>query len=159
MQRWLYLAIFLLLASCQYFLSQEERTQQLVDKELMAIDWDDVDQYPLFTACDEDVSKSEQKYCFEARLMEHVAKAFEDLEINVDHELNETVFVDLKIDEHGFITVLNVTEGKGLAQQLPNFGEEVSKRLNDLTTVAPALKQGTPVSITMRLPLVLNTNN
>ena len=52
----------------------EEKTQELVDQEIRAIDWEDVDQYPLFADCDELVSKPEQKKCFMRTLLKHFSK-------------------------------------------------------------------------------------
>jgi hypothetical protein len=72
--------------------------------------------------------------------------------------LNDTVYVDFLIDEHGFISVLNVEEKTSVLNEIADFNAKITARLNDLTTVAPALKRGNPVSLRFRLPLLLNTN-
>ena len=48
-------------------------------------------------------------------------------------------------------------EKNTVLNEISDFNLRVSERLNDLTTVAPALKQGNPVGLRFRLPLVLNT--
>ena len=109
MQKFVLSIIFMgLLVSCELFESKEDKTQKLVNEELLAIDWNDVDQYPLFEDCDETAPKVEEK-----------------------------------------TSVLN---------EISDFNSKISESLNDLTTVAPALKRGNPVSLRFRLPLVLNTN-
>jgi len=149
--------LFGLLCSCELFESKEEKTQKLVNEELMAIDWNDVDQYPHFDNCDETATKQAQKECFESVMLDFFSKALSGLTFEVDHELHDTVYIDFLVDEHGFISVLNVEEKTDVLNEISDFNHKISERLNDLTTVAPALKRGNPVSLRFRLPLVLNT--
>ena len=156
---WLFFVVVPLSVSCEFFMSKEKRTQQLVNEELLSIDWNDVDQYPLFEECDETAPKKEQLACFQELMMQHMVDTLEGLNYVVSNELNDTVNVDLQIDEHGFITVLQMENSSSVNQMIPNFNEEVTQRLNDLTTVAPAIKRGIPVGMKFRLPIVLNTEN
>ncbi|MER3374534.1 MAG: hypothetical protein RIM83_07840 [Allomuricauda sp.] len=158
MQKFVLLIIFMgLLVSCELFESKEDKTQKLVNEELLAIDWNDVDQYPLFEDCDETANKPDQRDCFQAVMLDSFSKALDGLEFQVDQDLNDTVYIDFVIDEHGFISVLNVEEKTDVLNAIADFNTKISERLNDLTTVAPALKRGNPVSLRFRLPLVLNT--
>ena len=149
--------LFGVFTSCELFESKEEKTQKLINEELMAIDWNDVDQYPHFDNCDETATKQAQKECFEGVMMDFFSKALAGLKFEVDHELHDTVYIDFLVDEHGFISVLNVEEKTDVLNEISDFNHKISERLNDLTTVAPALKRGNPVSLRFRLPLVLNT--
>ncbi len=156
---WLFLLLMGVLQACEYFQSKEEKTRQLVNDELLGINWNDVDQYPLFDNCDETSEKPAQLRCFQEEMMRHMVDTLQGLEYQVSQDLNDTIKVDLLIDEHGFIRVTNIQDNHRVQETLPNFNEEVTRRLNDLTTVAPALKRGMPVSMKFRLPIVLNTEN
>jgi len=159
MRKFLILFFFIgLLVSCELFESKEDKTQKLVNEELLSIDWNDVDQYPHFDNCDETATKDAQKNCFQTVMIEYFAEALDGLQFQVDHDMNDTVYIDFLIDEHGFISVLNVEEKTDVLNEISDFNNKISARLNDLTTVAPALKRGNPVSLRFRLPLVLNTN-
>ena len=68
MGRWWYLVVLVVYSSCNYFVSTEKRTQAIVDEELMAIDWNDVEQLPLFEECDELAPKEEQIYKSKLRI-------------------------------------------------------------------------------------------
>ncbi|GMN11535.1 hypothetical protein MTsPCn9_25870 [Croceitalea sp. MTPC9] len=159
MRKFLFFFFLLSLVSCEYFRSQEKQTEQIVNDELLAIDWNDVDQYPLFENCDENATKEAQRNCFQVTMLSYFATAFDDLEFEVEKDINDTLHIDFLIDEHGFMTVLEIQEKDNVNKVLPQLKEEFSKRLNDLTTVAPALKRSTPVSVKFRLPIVLNTTN
>lgn len=151
------LALLLLVVSCDFFLSEEQRTERAVDQKLGAIDWDSVDQYPLFDECNEMAEKAGQLQCFQQQMLRRVEKAFEGANFKVEQMVADTLYVDLRISENGFVTILAMGENSLLNEAMPNLREEVSERLNDLTTVAPALKRGVPVSIRVRLPLVIDT--
>ncbi|TAI47176.1 hypothetical protein [Flagellimonas allohymeniacidonis] len=144
--------------SCNLFVSQEETTKNMVNQELLEINWNDVDQYPLFEGCEEDLDKIAQRSCFESAMLGYFSESLEGLSFQVNKDMNDTIYVDFLIDEHGFIAVQNVEEKESVLNEIANFNTEVSRRLNDLTTVAPALKRGVPVSIRFRLPIILNTN-
>lgn len=144
--------------SCELFESKEDKAQKLVNEELLAIDWNDVDQYPHFDNCDETATKEAQKQCFQTVMLEYFTEALSGLKFQVMHDLNDTVYIDFLVDEHGFISVLNVEEKTSVLNEIEDFNTKISTRLNDLTTVAPALKRGNPVSLRFRLPLLLNTN-
>ena len=160
---WLLLSLCAL-TSCELFQSTEKRTEDRVREQLLGIDWNDVDTYPLFDACDENASKELQRTCFTEHMMANFSEVFQDAKFVVEEDINQTLYVDFKIDEDGFISVLEIGQNEQINALLPNFNEIISKRLNELTmgaatTLKPALKQATPVSMKFRLPLQLNTQN
>ena len=159
MRKFLFLFFLIIFSSCQYFQSQEKQTKQLVSDKLLAIDWNDVDQYPLFENCDEMSPKDIQRNCFQENLLNYFTTVFNDLQYEVEEDINDTLYINFLIDEHGFMTVLEIQEKDNLNQVLPDLKDELSTRLNNLITVAPAIKQSNPVSVKFRLPLVLNTTN
>ncbi|MEZ4810311.1 MAG: hypothetical protein R2819_08115 [Allomuricauda sp.] len=157
MRKFLLLSCVGLLVSCELFMSKEDRTQKMVNEELLAIDWNDVDHYPLFEDCDETATKPVQRECFRTVLLGYFSQALDSLHFQVENNLHDTVYIDFEIDEDGFISVRNVEEKTVVLSQIKDFKTEVTKRLNDFT-VKPALKRGIPVSMRFRLPLVLNTD-
>ena len=158
MQRWWFLTMLLIFTSCQYFLSKEEQTQKMVNDELMAIDWNDVDQYPLFEGCDEMAQKTEQRNCFEQEMLKRFVKAFSDTVYEVDERLKDTLFVDFEVDEDGFVNIIEIGENAAIEELVPGFRDEVRSRFSDLTVI-PAHKRGINVKIKFRLPIVLDTEN
>jgi hypothetical protein len=149
---------FMLLASCDLFTSAEKKTQKIVDKELLGIDWNDVDQYPLFDDCDETVSKIEQRSCFENTLLLHFSMTLQDFEFILDEDLDDTIYVDFLVDQEGAMTVLDIETNSIIQEQIPEFNGIITQSLKSLPRVEPALKRGIPVNAKFRIPIVLNTN-
>lgn len=130
----------------------------MVNQELMAIDWNDVDQYPLFEACDEMAQKTEQRNCFEREMLKRFMEAFSDTVYEVDQEIKDTLFVDFEVDEDGFVNIIEIEQNATIEEVVPGFRDEVRSRFKDLT-VLPAHKRGINVKIKFRLPIILDTEN
>lgn len=158
MRKMCLLCCFGLLVSCELFMSKEEKAQKLVNEELLSIDWNDVDQYPLFDVCDETAVKEAQRECFQNVMADYLSEVLADLEFEVEQDINDTVYIDFLIDEHGFISVLELDAMTASMKGIEDFDKKITERLNNLATVAPALKRGNPVSLRFRLPLLLNTD-
>ena len=128
----------------------------MVNSELMAIDWNDVDQYPLFEDCDELARKAEQRNCFQREMLKRFVAAFSDTVYQVEEEIKDTLFVDFEVDEDGFVNITEIEENNAIEQVVPGFRDEIRKRFKDLT-VFPARKEGIKVKIKFRLPIILDT--
>lgn len=150
-------AAFFLLVSCDLFTSKEVKTQELVSQELKNIDFNDVDQFPLFVNCDETSTKVANKKCFEDTLLNHFAKALGDFEFVLKEELADTLYVDFVMDKEGMIAVLDIENNEIIEQQLPEFDAIIERCLLTLPRATPALKRGIPVRAKFRIPIILNT--
>lgn len=149
------LFLLCLLTACDWSAKRQEKTQELVDQEIQAIDWEDVDQYPLFTDCDELDSKPEQKKCFMETLLRHFSKTLQESEFVLEEEIKDTVFVDFRMEDTGVITLIGIKNDEQIRQQIPEFRKQIEKSLNSLPKIDPALKRGIPVSAKFRIPIVL----
>ncbi len=79
----LLLVFFILLTSCDYFQSKKVSTEQLLEEEMQAINWNDVDEYPSFSDCDEAITNLEKKACFENHLHEFLVLKFSQPSISI----------------------------------------------------------------------------
>ncbi|NNJ88719.1 MAG: hypothetical protein HKP53_04910 [Eudoraea sp.] len=151
------LCCLLLLQSCDWMASTESKTQKIVEDELRGIDWNDVDQYPLFEGCDETADKLEQRQCFENTLLQNLAMTLQDFQFVIDGEIETTIYLDFLVDNQGVITVVEIDNNMVLEDQLPQFRGIIIKGLKSMPSPAPALKRGVPVKTRFRLPLQLTT--
>ncbi len=137
--------------------STESKTQKIVEDELRGIDWNDVDQYPLFEGCDETAAKLEQRMCFENTLLQNLAMSLQEFHFMTESELETTIYLDFLVDNQGVITVVNIDKNPVLEAQLPQFSGIITKGLKSMPNPAPALKRGVPVKTRFRLPLQVTT--
>ncbi|WP_291870750.1 hypothetical protein [Maribacter sp.] len=154
---WVFLVICCM-ASCNPFVSKEEKTRQLVNKELLEMDWNAIDNYPLFYTCDETASKAEQKACFENELVAHFSKTLKEFEFTITPEIDTTVYVIFVIDTIGKIKVLDIEKDAEIIEQMPEFDGVIIQSLKSLPEIDPALKKGIPVTTKFRIPIVLHSN-
>lgn len=152
------LACFCLFTSCDWFISKEEKTQELVNEEMRSINFNEVDKYPLFDNCDEMLDKKGQLECFQSTLLTHYIGTLKEFEFNFDSEVNTTVYVDFLVDNKGEISVLEVQRNEEIENQIPGFRSIITQSLKGLPPLSPALKRGVPVSSKFRIPIIVNSN-
>lgn len=124
---------------------------------MQEIDWNQVDQYPLFGNCDETAPNTVQKECFETTLLAHLSENLKGFEFSLEGEVDDILYVDFLIDRDGSISLLEMDKNTMVSSQIPEFENLIVQSLMDLPTVAPALKRGIPVRAKFRLPIVLKT--
>ena len=153
----LILCIFFLVVSCDLFITKEEKTQQLVTRELQEINFNEVDQFPLFENCDETDSKEENIECFQETLLRHFSTSLEGFEFVLKEEVLDTLYVDFLMDKMGAVSVLDIEHNAIVEEQIPEFDAVIIRCLLTLPQASPALKRGIPIRAKFRIPIVLNT--
>ncbi len=151
------ICVFLMI-SCEYLAPKEEKTRRIVQEELSSIDWNDVDQYPLFASCAESISKEEQRTCFENELLAHFSQTLSEFEFILSEYVGDTIYVDFLVERDGSITVLDIEDQMTVQEQIPEFNAIITQSLKSLPKIEPALKRGIPVTAKFRIPLELITD-
>ncbi len=154
---YLTLVLALVLTSCQFFETEKISSDQFYDEEIQAIDWDDVDHYPTFEACEEFTEKTNQKKCFETTLGTFVYQYIADKNITSQQDLNHTAILDFNISKTGEISGLTVTVDSVLLRNVPLLKEWLSQSIDALPRLEPATKRGVPVATQFTLPVVIKT--
>ena len=161
MRKILFILIICGLASCTLFESTDKKTQKLVEEGLLQIDWSEVDDYPLFSVCDETVSKEKQKHCFEEKLILHLSKDLREFQLISEKEIKEVIYLDFIVDKTGTISIANIENKEAIGNQITEFNSRIEESLNSLPRIEPALKKfeskGIPVSAKFRIPIFLNS--
>lgn len=138
--------------------SKEKKTQELVQKEVQEIDFNEVDNYPLFENCDETLTKAGQRECFEQQILSNCSQILSQYEFVLATNADENVYVDFLVDQDGQVSVLFIEKDEAIDEQMPEFNQLITQGLEDLPPLAPALKRGIPVKTKFRIPIILNTN-
>lgn len=157
MNKFLLILVLLVFNSCNLFESKEEKTQKLVAEKLLQIDWTDVDDYPFFDDCDETVSKALQKNCFEQKLLAHLSKGLKEFHLTSETEIKDIVFLDIRVEKDGNVTIDTIVNKEIFGVQMEKFQRNISKSIETLPHIEPALKEGIPVNAKFRIPILLNS--
>ncbi|MDO6490221.1 MAG: hypothetical protein ACSHW4_12530 [Cellulophaga sp.] len=157
MQRAALILMIFLCVSCDFFDSRAEKTQKIIEQEMGGIDWNAIDQFPLFEGCDELASKEVQKKCFEEMLLLHYSEILGDFEFVLDRKIKDTIRIDVLIDNKGLISILHIEQDSIVNSQIPGFNGIITRGIKSLPKLKPALKRGIPVKAKFRIPLVINT--
>ncbi len=150
--------LFLLIVSCEYMGLQKLNKEELVEKEMKSINWNDVDKYPLFDNCDETASKKSQKKCFQNTLTNHIISSLLENQIQVNENINDTVQVQLLISNEGKISILKIEKNNFVTDQIPGINRYIANSIQSLPKIYPALKRNIPVSTKFNLPIILQVN-
>ncbi len=143
----------LFLGSCGYFNQPKE---EHLSKQDTVIDFHSIDTYPLFPNCTELLSKEEQEQCFYAEISQQITHLLRP-SFKVKTNLNDTVLLQLKVDNQGFIIIKNIQQNNHIQQNIPQLDSIIKTQLKQLKKVEPATKRGIPVTTEFTLPIVVST--
>lgn len=157
MKRFL-LIFFSLLVSCNCFQSKKVSSEQLLEEEIQAINWNDVDDYPTFANCDEALTKKEKKSCFESYLYKLVTSHLDHQHIIVNEDVSDTVVVKIHIDKTGQFSIKNITMNPVTKLQIPELDSILRQGFDSLPKIYPAIKRSQQVATEFSMPVIVNIN-
>lgn len=154
-----FLCVFgvLVLASCDRKAKIGQKIDAYVKSEMLAIDWNDVDTYPMFENCDETQTKQGQQACFEQELVQELKKALKVYEFNLPPNVNTVAHVEFVVDKEGIPGMVRVDKNPVIDNHIPEFDGIVARCLKSLPPLRPALKRGMPVNARFSIPFRFNT--
>jgi hypothetical protein len=145
--------------SCQYFETDKISKETFYQEELKTIDWKDVDQYPVFSKCENFTEKTEQKNCFENTLSFHLQQAFTNNNAISVRDLNDTVTVKFTISNTGKLSIMEMKITGTIKAEFPLLYNWLEESIDTLHPAAPAYKRGIPVATQFTLPIIIKTSN
>lgn len=148
------------MSSCGYFQIERRTSDAILEEEIQAIDWAEVDAYPVFAGCS-DLSESEHLNCFVNSLHNKVTHSMQryaqELHIDSLGQLNIQITID-KDRELSFITDADTVAFKS-TENLRLFLLYIQEGLDSLEVVEPAIKRGIPVTTKFALPIHFTYEN
>lgn len=141
---WAFVFFTFLATSCNFVQKELPNSQELLRRELHAIDWSHVDTYPTYDACEKLNDTEENKACF-----------FDRLNFEVIRVLKTDSLVKIStIDSVQFLVSISSKntldfKTKGINEKLmPKFmlDSVMKKHKNEFSKIQPATKRGVPVT-------------
>lgn len=150
------LAFFLLL-SCYDGERKRKDTAVKLREELREINWEAVDSYPLFEACDEGLAKDLQLACFKSNFQKYLRRALEEEALPRYDAGTSKIKLTVIVDTSGQVLFESAGRISRTASQRNDIERILSKSLKKLPRLAPALKRGIPVRTKFEIPIYLKS--
>lgn len=157
MLRLLAILLTLFLSGCNLFDSEKVSSEKIYEEEVQTIDWTEVDSYPLFNGCNEEMKKNDQRNCFIKTINEILFKDLHHRKFIVSEEISDTVRVILEVNEKGKIQIIEMKTDSLLTKEFPEFENLIHQKLDSFPFARPALKRGIPVKTQFTLPVIIQT--
>jgi hypothetical protein len=157
MKKALALLFLILISSCQYFGGEVPSKKELLDKELNAINWNEVDEFPSFSECDKIKDERMQKQCFFEFLTQTIQeKLTSDTLANLYPEL-DTIEVKVTVFPNSTMKFEPQFPKDSTAYDTIKIDSILKSRLINFPKVNPATKRGLPVKTQFILPVIIKS--
>ena len=156
MRKVFYIGFICLFYNCAWLTPKEELKAQYVADQLKEIDWQSVDLYPLFESCEETLSKSLQKECFEAVIKEQIVRVIQQMYDQDSLSFSGTFSIDFKVNATADIHIQKIEGFKGSINEQKSLEKRVQKGIASLPFLSPAVKQGIPVATRFQIPIEIH---
>lgn len=133
-------------------------SKALLDQELETFKWDQVDQYPTFETCQADYNFEENKRCFESTLIAQVSKVLNLETIKPILTKNDTLNIKFLVDKNGVLSIPNIESQSFSEEHINALTAILTKSLEELPLLFPAIKRSQQVQSEFQLPIILNLN-
>jgi bla regulator protein BlaR1 len=129
-------------------------------KQQQVVDFSVVEQPPLPASCDENAAKKEQMLCFQSAVMHQFSKHFKYPEQAEKLGIEGRVVMGFVVNTDGNIVDTEIARGlevEGAAEEeaAQAIYDEAQKAMSQVTDLKAAVFNGTPVSVSFKLPILL----
>ena len=149
------LLILFLFNSCQYLEKQVPSEKELLEKEMNAINWKEVDEFPSIADCDSVQDKGQKKQCFFEYLMQLIQQKLSVDTLSVLYPKLDTINVTVTVFPDSTMQFETEIIQDTLDSSAPKIDSIIKARLVDFPKVNPAIKRGIPVKTQFVLPVIV----
>lgn len=150
--------IFLILiSSCQYFGGEVPSKKELLDKELNAINWNEVDEFPSFSECDKIKDERLQKQCFFEFLTQTIQEKLTSDTLATLYPELDTIEVKVTVFPNSTMKFEPQFPKDSTAYDTIKIDSILKSRLVNFPKVNPATKRGLPVTTQFILPVIIKS--
>ena len=147
--------VIILFSSCQYFEKQVPSEKELLQKELKAINWNEVDEYPSVVDCDMIDNKKQRQECFFDVLSRLIQEKLSSDTLSLLIPKLDTIEVKVTIFPNATMQFEPQFPSDSVVYDRTKIDSILKVRLVDFPKINPAIKHGIPVKTQFILPLIL----
>ncbi len=147
----------LLFYSCKYFEKPIPSEKELLQKELKAINWKKVDEYPSVAECEKIEDKTQRQQCFFEFLTQVIQQKLGVDTLAVLYPKLDTIEIKVTLFPNATMQFEPQFPKDSTAYDTIKIDSILKARLVDLPKINPALKRGIPVKTQFILPVIIKT--
>ncbi len=147
--------LFLFFSSCQYFDKKVPSEKELLQKELKAINWKEVDEFPSVVDCEKIDNKIQRQQCFFEIMTQLIQKKLSTDTLSILYPELDTIEVRVTIFPNATMRFEPRFSKDSVAYDTIKIDSILKARLVDFPKVNPAIKRGVPVKTQFILPVIL----
>lgn len=155
MKHFLFFLIFLFFNSCQYFEKQIPSEKDLLQKELKAINWKEVDEYPSVVDCEKIPEKKQRQQCFFEVMAQLIQEKLDIDTLSILYPELDTIQVKVTVFPNATMKFEPQFPTDSVAYNTIKIDSILQARLVDFPKINPAIKRGIPVKTQFILPVIL----
>ena len=144
-----------LLQSCQYLEKKVPDEQELLNKELKEINWNEVDEYPSVATCEKLTDAAQRKQCFFEYLTAEIQQKLDVDTLSILFPKLDTIEVKVTVLPDATMQFEPQFPQDSVTYDKVKIDSILHARLVDLPKVNPASKRGIPVKTQFILPVIL----
>lgn len=157
MKRLLPILLLLTLQSCQYFDKKVPNEQELLDKQLKEINWNEVDEYPSVNDCEKLTDATQRKQCFFEFLTATIQQKLGVDTLSIMFPKLDTIEVKVTVLPNSDMEFEPQFPKDSVAYDTIKIDSILRVRLVDFPKVNPAIKRGIPVKTKFVLPVIIKS--
>lgn len=150
--------IFSLVQSCQYFEKNVPTKEELLQKELNKINWDEVDEYPSTAGCDSITDKLQRKQCFFDFVATQLQFHLNNDTIKSVYPKMDTLKVKVIVMPDAQVIFQSHFEVDSLSFDKIKADSVLQSKLISFPVMEPAIKRGVKVKSEFIVPVILRNN-
>lgn len=149
--------MLILLQSCQYFEKKVPNEQELLDKQMKEINWNEVDEYPSVADCEKLKDVAQRKKCFFEFLTAAIQQKLAVDTLSSMFPQLDTIEVKVTVFPNSTMQFEPQFPKDSVAYDTIKIDSILHARLVDFPKVNPAIKRGIPVRTQFVLPVIIKT--
>jgi hypothetical protein len=144
-----------LFSSCQYFEKKVPSEKELLKKELKAINWKEVDEYPSISECEKIDDKPQRQQCFFDCMSQLIQEKLSVDTLSVLCPELDTIEVKVTVFPNAILEFEPQFPKDSVAYDRIKIDSILKSRLIDFPKINPAIKRGMPVKTQFIIPVIL----
>ena len=158
MKKIVFYILLISVVSCQYFEKQVPSEQELLNKQMKEINWNEVDEYPSVAECEAIINETLRKQCFFEFLASTIQQKLSVDTLSVLYPELDTIKVRVTVNSDATMQFQLQFPKDTVAYNTIKIDSIIRVKLVNFPKVNPAIKRGIPVKTQFVLPVIIKTD-